>query len=46
MPRGSSGTGCSVRPTIGVGLIDATWPDRFPDVLADRLREILADPDG
>jgi hypothetical protein len=29
-----------------LGLIDATWPDRFPQVLADRLREILADPDG
>jgi hypothetical protein len=29
-----------------LGLIDATWPDRFPPVLADRLREILADPDG
>lgn len=29
-----------------VGLIDDTWPDRFPQVLADRLREILADPDG
>lgn len=31
---------------IGVGLIDDTWPDRFPPVLAKRLREILADPDG
>ncbi len=29
-----------------LNLIDATWPDRFPPVLADRLREILADPDG
>lgn len=29
-----------------LGLLDATWPDRFPPVLADRLREILADPDG
>ena len=29
-----------------LGLIDATWPDRFPLPLADRLREILADPDG
>ena len=29
-----------------LGLIDATWPDRFPALLADRLREILADPDG
>ena len=29
-----------------IGLIDATWPDRFPEVLADRLRQILANPDG
>ena len=29
-----------------LGLIDATWPARYPPVLADRLREILADPDG
>jgi hypothetical protein len=31
---------------VRVGLIDGTWPGRFPDVLAERLREILADPDG
>jgi hypothetical protein len=31
---------------LRVGLIDATWPARFPEVLADRLREILANPDG
>jgi len=35
-----------IRDLIGVGLIDATWAERFPPVLADRLREILADPDG
>jgi hypothetical protein len=35
-----------IRDLIGVGLIDDTWPDRFPPVLAERLREILADPDG
>jgi len=29
-----------------VGLIDGTWPDRFPPELASRLREIIADPDG
>jgi len=29
-----------------VGLIDATWPARYPEVLAERLREILANPDG
>jgi hypothetical protein len=35
-----------IRDLIGVGLIDSTWPDRFPPVLADRLREMLATPDG
>jgi hypothetical protein len=29
-----------------LGLIDATWPDRFPEVLAARLRQILANPEG
>jgi hypothetical protein len=29
-----------------IGLIDTTWPPRFPVVLADRLRQILANPDG
>lgn len=29
-----------------LGLIDDTWPAKYPDVLAERLREILADPDG
>ncbi|MBN9122829.1 MAG: hypothetical protein J0I06_27440 [Planctomycetes bacterium] len=31
---------------IGVGLIDGTWPEKFPEVLAERLRQILANPDG
>ncbi|MBY0513059.1 MAG: nucleotidyltransferase family protein [Gemmataceae bacterium] len=31
---------------VRLGLIDATWPDRFPQELAARLREIIADPDG
>ena len=35
-----------IRDMIGVGLIDATWPEKFPEVLADRLRQILANPDG
>jgi hypothetical protein len=35
-----------IRDLIGVGLIDATWPEKFPEVLAQRLREILANPDG
>jgi GrpB-like predicted nucleotidyltransferase (UPF0157 family) len=29
-----------------LGLIDAAWPARFPYVLADRLRQILANPDA
>ena len=35
-----------IQDLIGVGQIDETWPDRFPPELADRLREILADPEG
>ena len=31
---------------IGVGLIDATWPTRFPAPLAERLQELLDNPDG
>jgi hypothetical protein len=31
---------------VRLGLVGATWPARFPDVLADRLRQILANPDG
>ena len=31
---------------VRVGLIDHTWPDRFPPELADRLRAILANPEG
>jgi hypothetical protein len=35
-----------IRDLIGVGLIDDTWPDRLPPELAERLRNILANPDG
>ena len=31
---------------IGVGLIDATWPARFPQPLGDRLQVLLDDPHG
>jgi hypothetical protein len=31
---------------VRVGLIDHTWPAKFPDVLAERLRQILANPEG
>ena len=31
---------------IDVGLLDETWLDRLPEPLDERLRELLADPDG
>jgi hypothetical protein len=31
---------------ISIGLIDATWPDRFPAELRSRLQELLDNPDG
>jgi hypothetical protein len=31
---------------IGVGLLDATWPARFPAPLGARLQELLDDPNG
>ena len=31
---------------IGVGQIDATWPDRFPPPLCDRLQELIDNPNG
>ncbi len=35
-----------LRDMIGVGLIDATWPARFPPPLGDRLQQLLDDPNG
>ena len=35
-----------LRDLIGVGLIDATWPARFPPPLGDRLQRLLDDPNG
>ncbi|HEX4610820.1 MAG TPA: hypothetical protein VH092_21700 [Urbifossiella sp.] len=35
-----------IRDMIGVGLIDAGWPEKYPPPLDDRLRQILANPDG
>ena len=35
-----------LRDLVDVGLVDASWPDRFPEILASRLRDILATPDG
>ena len=31
---------------IGVGLIDSTWPARFPPPLDERLQQLLDDPNG
>ena len=35
-----------LRDLIGVGLIDAGWLPKLPPVLADRLRQLLDDPEG
>ncbi len=35
-----------LRDLAGVGLIDATWPARFPPQLAERLQLILDTPEG
>ena len=35
-----------LRDLLEVGLIDATWCDRFPVVLGARLQELVDDPEG
>jgi hypothetical protein len=35
-----------VRDMIDVGLVDTTWPTRFPELLGRRLQELLDTPDG
>ncbi len=35
-----------LRDLIGVGLIDANWPARFPPPLGERLQQLLDDPNG
>lgn len=35
-----------IRDMISIGLIDATWPDRFSPQLRSRLQELLDNPDG
>jgi hypothetical protein len=35
-----------LRDLIGVGLLDTTWPARFPAPLGDRLQQLLDDPNG
>jgi hypothetical protein len=35
-----------LRDLIGVGLLDSSWPARFPPPLGARLQELLDNPDG
>lgn len=35
-----------LRDLISIGLIDANWPAKFPEVLAARLQTLLDDPEG
>ncbi len=35
-----------LRDMIGVGLLDAAWPARFPPLLEARLQQLLDDPNG
>ena len=35
-----------LRDLIGVGLVDASWLDKVPPELADRLKQILDTPEG
>jgi hypothetical protein len=35
-----------LRDLVSVDLVDASWPARYPDFLADRLQVILDDPEG
>jgi hypothetical protein len=35
-----------LRDLLGVGLLDATWPARFPSELAERLQLLIDTPDG
>jgi hypothetical protein len=35
-----------LRDLLSVGLVDESWPARFPEALAERLQLILDDPEG
>lgn len=35
-----------LRDMIELGLIDSNWPARFPNVLGERLKQLLDDPEG
>jgi hypothetical protein len=38
--------GTHLRNRIGVGLVDQTWPPRLPPELAQRLQQLVDNPDG
>ena len=35
-----------LRDMISIGLVDSTWPAKFEPTLADRLQQLLNDPEG
>jgi hypothetical protein len=35
-----------LRDMIQIGLVDATWPSRFPSSLGQRLQDLIDDPEG
>jgi hypothetical protein len=35
-----------LRDLLDVGLVDASWLQRFPRELAERLQQLLSDPNG
>ena len=35
-----------LRDLIDIGLVDAEWPAKLPQILADRLRQLLDNPEG
>ena len=35
-----------LRDLIGVGLLDASWRARLPEMLGSRLQELLDNPEG
>jgi hypothetical protein len=35
-----------LRDLIDIGLVDATWLAKLPSVIADRLRQLLENPEG
>jgi hypothetical protein len=46
LDRNRNVDGMYLRDMLGVGLFDWSWPERYPPILADRLRHVLNTPDG